>query len=209
MKSLKRALSAVLVYLTVFNLTPITAVASEELPKYLNVKNDILNEVIPYKDKAFVTYSKEVKNPNYNGTYNIPLPVDKRYEQNVGNYKLGDVILIKLENGKIVNTVLKYTLSDGKKKQNPTQNDKNAFIVSTPDYVQGIITAADSDRRLIKIDCGGDLVIYVDRKVKMQSYTKGEKSFEPASIDDICIGDYVLVAVNNYRTDYIILYKDL
>lgn len=146
---------------------------------------------------------------NYNGTYNIPLPVDKRYEQNVGNYKLGDVILIKLENGKIVNTVLKYTLSDGKKKQNPTQNDKNALIVSTPDYVQGIITAVDSDRRLIKIDCGGDLVIYVDRKVKMQSYTKGEKSFEPASINDICIGDYVLVAVNNYRTDYIILYKDL
>lgn len=146
---------------------------------------------------------------NYNGTYNIPLPVDKRYEQNVGNYKLGDVILIKLENGKIVNTVLKYTLSDGKKKQNPTQNDKNALIVSTPDYVQGIITAVDSDRRLIKIDCGGDLVIYVDRKVKMQSYTKGEKSFESASINNICIGDYVLVAVNNYRTDYIILYKDL
>ncbi|MBU5317159.1 hypothetical protein KQI30_12945 [Clostridium bornimense] len=75
MKSLKRALSAVLVYLTVFNLTPITAVASEELPKYLNVKNDILNEVIPYKDKAFVTYSKEVKNPNYNGTYNNEIVV--------------------------------------------------------------------------------------------------------------------------------------
>lgn len=70
MRSLKKALSAVLIYLTVFNLTPITATASEDLPKYLDVKNDILNNVIPYKDKAFVTYSKEVKNPNYNGTYN-------------------------------------------------------------------------------------------------------------------------------------------
>ena len=70
MKSLKKSLSAVLVYLTVFNITPITAMASEDLPKYLNVNNDILNNVITYKDKAFVTYSKEVKNPNYNGTYN-------------------------------------------------------------------------------------------------------------------------------------------
>ena len=70
MKSLKKALSAVLVYLTVFNITPITAMASEDLQKYLNVNNDILNNVITYKDKAFVTYSKEVKNPNYNGTYN-------------------------------------------------------------------------------------------------------------------------------------------
>lgn len=60
MRSLKKALSAVLIYLTVFNLTPITATASEDLPKYLDVKNDILNNVIPYKDKAFVTYSKEV-----------------------------------------------------------------------------------------------------------------------------------------------------
>lgn len=145
---------------------------------------------------------------NYNGTFNIPVQVDKRYEQNVGDYKRGDVILIKLDNGKIINTILKYTLSDGKKKQNPTQNDKNALITGTPDYIQGIVTAVDSDRRMIKIDCGGDLVVYVDRKVKMQSYTNGEKNFEPSSINDICVGDYILVAVNNYRTDYIILYKD-
>lgn len=70
MKSLHKALSAVLVYLTVFNLTPVTAIASNELPKYLDVKNDILDNVIAYKDKALVTYSKEVTNPNYNGTYN-------------------------------------------------------------------------------------------------------------------------------------------
>ena len=141
---------------------------------------------------------------NYKNAFEFKLPVAPEYT--LPSYKRGDIVFLRIEDGEITDSELKYNYANGRELFNPTTTNVDA-LRGSPNPVRGIVKAVNRDASMIKIECGGELVLKVDTGAKITKYKNGEKYFESAIFDDININDYVVVFVRDYKTPYIAIYK--
>jgi len=139
---------------------------------------------------------------NYSGIENLSIQ-EKPGAINT-EIKSGDIVKIKLRNGKIVGATVLYSANSVRTLKAP--DDGSA--VHNEITIMGIVKTMDLDRKMIIFDFGTEEVpIKIDNEADIEIYDPEQKQYTIGSIIDICKGNYARIMMNQNQVRSIAIFE--